>query len=61
MLRLLHTHIEALIHKKCTQESEKSGLCREMLALGSKLPQLRMFKLEDKGGACREKEGWREE
>lgn len=61
MLRLLHTHTEALIYKKCTQESEKSGLCREMLTLGTKIPQLKMFKLEDKRGACREKEGGREE
>lgn len=50
MLGLLHTHIEALTHKKFTQEREKSSLCREMLALGSKLPQLRIFKLEDKVG-----------
>lgn len=50
MLRVLHTHTEALIHKRCTQEREKSGLCREMPALGTKLPQRRMFKLGDKRG-----------
>lgn len=32
-----------------------------MLALGTKIPQLKMFQLEDKRGACREKEGGREE